>query len=757
MDRNFMHHALASVFLATLPSTALAAQPQPDPQASNSQDDESGGVRDTATTEGVIIVTARKREESLQDVPLSIVALDADAIEQTKAADLAGLSGKIPNVVLDPAPAYSNGAAFSIRGISFQDPDASFEPAVGVVLNGVFLGKATAALLDVNDLEQIEVLRGPQGTLFGKNTIAGLVNVRTKKPSGDFHFGAQATVGNYGRADVNGYIEAPIGDGEVAAFRLFAASRHMDGYFRNAAIGNRRIGAERLLTGRATLVLQPTDNFDLTVVGDYVENDSDPSPQNAVSPDFFVASQLGVPQDDDGDPFQVNYGTLGFIDSKTKGVSVEANLTLPTHTLTSVSGYRRIDDRSQVNLAGTSIDFFIYDRDQKIDQLSQELRIASTWSDWIDYVAGVIYHEVSYDQIGNQQIDCNAIGACPPGGAPLGVVLIPLISNTSQTTKSYAAFLQADVHLTSEFSVTLGGRYNHEVKDFTFTPPGSNLGLFPPPFDQATGHLATDTFTPRVGVNYEPNPDILLFASWARGYKAGGFNGRATSTLGIGPYRDETVDAFEAGLKSEWLNGDLRANITTFYNDYKDMQIETIVPSPFPPGQETIVQNAGKAYTAGVELELVARPIDGLMLHANLGYLKARYTSFIADLNGTGTPINNDDLLLRRAPKWSGDLGAKYDQYLNNDGKIIYDANVNFSSSYETSVTNDAFASRPSAALANASITYESPSRNYHVSLWARNIFDKRYINNGINAGFLFAFNEPNRPRTYGIDVGIDF
>jgi iron complex outermembrane receptor protein len=249
----------------------------------------------------------------------------------------------------------------------------------------------------------------------------------------------------------------------------------------------------------------------------------------------------------------------------------------------------------------------------------------------------------------------------------------------------------------------------------------------------------------------------MLYASFATGFKAGGFNGRANKVINIGPYEPEEVNAYEIGLKSEWLDRRLRANVAAFYNKYSDMQVDVIIPSTVGSGQETLVRNAGTASTSGVEIEVNALPAAGLSLNLSLGYLNAKYTSFFADVSGTGVPSDNTNLKLRRAPKWTTTGGASYDMPLGNYGTLSYHADLNYISEYETSVLNDAFARRPGATLLDASIALDRADERFRLAVYGRNLTNRQFINNGIAAGKLFAFNEPNRPRTYGIELTLRY
>lgn len=696
-----------------------------------------------------IVVMARKRSEGMQDVPIALSAITAAALQDHGSPDLSDVGRGLPNVVLDPAPGYANATAFSIRGMSFQDPDPTFEPAVGIVLDGVFLGKANASLLDLYDIDRVEVLRGPQGTLFGKNTIGGLINIRSKRPTGEFHAGMELTGGNYGRSDVRGSIEAPIGSSGLAV-KLSALSKRMSGFFYNE-FTNRRAGQENVKSARLTLAYAPSgSSFDITLVADVNRDTSDQAPQRNASPPNYVAAQLGYPALTDPDLFVVRQNANTYIDANAKGAMLEANWRGRTHTFTSITGFRRTDDSSLLDLDGDQITLFEYPRSLVEQQVSEEFRVASTWSETIDYVAGFLYFRQTHRQFANQIADCALLGLCP--GLPAGIVSLPLESISRQSGNAEAVFAQGNYHLTPSVRVTIGGRYSWEDKDFSLSPPGYNLapaGFAPFVAAKASFH----DFTPKFGFDYKLTPDRMIYVSYSKGFKAGGFNGRSNTITGIGPYNPEKVTAYELGFKSEWLDHRLRANAAVFYNDYTDMQVEAIVHSAAGSGQETLVRNVGNARTQGIELEATAILSPRLSVDAAMGYLSARYTDFFADLVGTGTAVDNTHLRLRRAPRWTGHIAPNYEAPLGGLGRMKAMVDVSYSSDYETDVTNDAFAHRPAATLVDASLSFISANDAWRLTLFGENLTDRRFIANGIGAGGLFAFNSPNRPRVFGAKV----
>jgi iron complex outermembrane receptor protein len=699
-----------------------------------------------------VVVMARKRSEEMQNVPIAMSAITSASIGELGSPDLSDLGNGLPNVILDPAPGYSNGTAFAIRGMSFQDPDPTFEPAVGIVLDGVFLGKANAALLDLYDTERVEVLRGPQGTLFGKNTIGGLINVRSKRPSSHFGTGADVTAGNYGRFDARGYIESPVGDSGLAV-RLSALSKHMDGFFYNE-FRNEDAGKEDVRSARLSFVYAPTDaNFDLALVLDTNRDKSDQSPQRNASPPGYAAAALGYPALTNPDLFVVRENADTYINSTAHGAMLEWNWQLSTHTLTSISGFRWTDDSSLLDLDGDQIVLFEYPRSLVEQQVSEEIRLASTWSDTFDYVIGALYFRQTHRQYANQIADCALLALCP--GLPAGVVALPLQSVSRQTGDAAAFFAQGNYYVTPELRLTAGGRYSWEKKDFSLHPPGYNLA--PPEFAPYVEADETfDDFSPKLGIDYKLSADQMVYASYSKGFKAGGFNGRSNTVTGIGPYDPEEVTAYEVGYKGDWLDNRLRTNLAIFYNEYDDMQVEAIVASEVGPGQETLVKNVGNARTQGVELEGTAVLSSWFSVDFAVGYLDAEYTDFFADLFGTGTPVDNTHLKLRRAPEWTGHVSPSLELPLSF-GSLKAAVDVSYSSEYETDVTNDDFAHRPSATLVGAYLTFAMPDDRFHVTLYGENLTDEQFVGNGISAGGLFAFNQPNRPRVYGVKFGFDY
>lgn len=361
------HQAFKLYLLGAIAFPAFAvAQTNPAP-ASNAQ---SFSIEE-------VVVTAQRREQRLQDVPLAVSAFTAESLQSGKVESLVNLDGRIPNVVLAPVGAFQFASAFSIRGLGFADVESSFEPTVGVEIDGVYLTRNSGAITDFFDVENVTVLRGPQGTLYGRNTIGGVVSVRTSRPDGEFGVRGQATLGSYDRRELRGAIEGSLIK-DVLAAKISGLGKHYDGFQRNS--DGRRFGKVNLKSGRGTFVLTPSDNFDATLIVDHTRDRSTgPALSNASLP-HMVLAQMGQPADADGDPYQTHVDANLFANLDSTGVTLEMNWDAGAFTLTSISGFRDTKTDTLTDFDGTQIPFFVSHRYETHDQLSQELRIASNGS-----------------------------------------------------------------------------------------------------------------------------------------------------------------------------------------------------------------------------------------------------------------------------------------------------------------------------------------------------------------------------------------
>ncbi len=584
-----------------------------------------------------VIVTAQKREQSLQEVPLSISAFDTRALEAQTVRSLTDLSSKTPNVILAPVGAFPYAANFYVRGLGFSDVESSFEPSVGVEVNGVYMARNAGALTDFFDVEAVELLRGPQGTLYGRNTIGGVLSMRTKRPTGDPGGQVQATLGDRGRVEMRGALDFPIVD-KILSGRVSLLYKDYDGYWDNDTL-NTRLGDYDVKGGRATFVYDAGGIFNATLIIDKSkERGSGAAFNNASIPSMYISS-LGFPADA-GDPYVVHGDTKPLLDLDAKGIALEANWDLGFATVTSITGYRKFEDHVISDYDASNTPFFAGDRSQTHEQTSEELRLASNSGGALDYVVGLYYLDQRYGITNTQWGNLF-------GGATVRQV-------ASQQNKAYAVFGQVDYHLTEQWTLTAGARYSYEDKDFTNQPAGF-----------ATSQDYSDDWddvSPKLGVSYRFSPDLMAYVQWTQGFRSGGFNGRAGTFTSAGPFGSENVDSYEAGVKSDLLDGRLRLNAAAFYSKYDDMQL-TVQGMTQAGMYESVTANAGKSTIKGAELE--ARLLAGdFTFDLALGYLDAGFDDFFAPLTSSGVPTDNSGLPLPFAPDWTASLGVTWQRYV---------------------------------------------------------------------------------------------
>lgn len=697
------------------------------------QDPAPAGEEDDASEE--VVVTAQKREQRLQDVPLSVTAFTAQTLENQGTQSLVDLNAKAPNVVLAPVGAYPYASAFYMRGLGFADVESSFEPAVGVEMNGIYLARNSGALQDFFDIASVEVLRGPQGTLYGRNTIGGVVAVKTKKPDGTFSGEVMGTIGDHGRRETRAAVNFPVSDS--LSGRVSLLWKNYDGYTYNATRDVTE-GDNETFAGRMTLDYNPSDSFNATLILDYnTERGSGASFRNASLPGNVYAGGAFSPTT--GDPRTVYGGAPIFADLDTWGAALTANWDLGFGTLTSVTGYREFKDRVLSDYDASALGFFQAQRNQKHWQFSEELRLASNGDGPLNYVVGVFMLDQRYDIT-------NAQSGLIYGGGTLTQI-------AGQDNTAYAVFGQLDYNVTEKLILTAGGRYSYEKKTFTNDPLGA---VGPSTFDDSW----TD-FSPKLGVSYAFTPDILAYAQWQQGFRSGGFNGRAATVTSVGPYDAEKVDSYEIGLKTTLADRKLRLNFAAFSNNYSDMQQGV---QGFTSGglYETLIVNAASARIDGFEAEANWVVGGGITLNASIGYLDARFEEYFADLtsDGVSNPTDNTDLPLPYAPKWSGTLGFTYAGDFDF-GRVTFNTNVVYMDDiYTSGGTLNRISDvqvRPENTLLDATISLESPDSRWRVALWGKNLTDELVINNTFGLGALGNLRIYAPPRTYGLDLTLRF
>jgi iron complex outermembrane receptor protein len=721
-----------------------------------------------------ITVTARQRVESLQDVPVAVTVMDESAIQKTFAQNLGEMGAYAPNVTIGTVPGFT-AASIAIRGVSTGDIPSTFDPAVTVAVDGFYLGHYQASLLDMFDIQQVEILRGPQGTLFGKNTIGGVINVTTKKPSGEFGVQAKSRLGSEGRQDIMAAIDLPIVD-DVLSARISMQQFDFDGFYENTYDGS-DAGGQDLFAARAKLLWTPSESFEALLSFEYIEDDSDtPMVVNTTTEDKLFYNGIGAPKAYPGrgaggpanvplgDPFKTGLAppeahAPGFADFKdtdghqedVDGYYLTLNWDVMGGTLTSISGYRGVDSDYYNDYVGEPKAIYATIRSIYRDTYSQEIRFAGS-TDKLDYVVGGYYQQndmdyENYTSLGPDHPFEGLAPAIPVGG---GI----LLADGSQKASSYAFFGEGSYSLSDATSITAGIRYSDEEKDFELSP----LGF--PSEARVDQSASWDDITYRLGVDHQLNDDTMVYASFSTGFKSGGYNEQAgTLASAATAFEPEEAESYEVGMKSDFLDNTLRLNVAAFYVEYTDLQVDSVIPVP-GVGQESIINNAGEVTSYGIEADFMWLATEHLTIDGTVGLLDSEYDTFNCnrDNDSTTPDVDCTDFDVKRTPETTASLGATYNIPLDGlGGSLDLNANATYTDSFFNDIINSASSEHEEVTLVNASISYMSSDEKYRVAVFGRNLADEEYQTSGLSVANLWNFSTYGNPATYGLEVEVKF
>jgi len=759
--------ALGAALLAAMPASAQDAGAPVGPTAPTGQ---PAGVPAPGTTAGVapqsadsggiadIVVTARRRNESIQSTPIAITAITPQTLESKATLNIGDLQGQVPNLLITPQASGAATANIAIRGLAFADVEKSFEPTVGIVVDGVFIGTSTGQYLDFFDVSSVEVLRGPQGTLYGRNTIGGVINLRRTRPTGEWGARLEGSYGSYDTWAARGVFNAPIIPGKLAVKGFYFRSESA-GFYRNAFTRKLQGASENDNFG-LTFLATPTENVEALItvekqVQDFVPVDSNISKTGELFCNFEPANECN--RNSTTDLYTVFSSAASHGHYSAPAITGEINWNIAGVKLTSITSYRESHENQMNDVDGSSADLFSFHRIQRFHQTSQELRAAGKIVPTLDYVVGAYYYDSYYNLNQTTRIF----------GMDLPVAQVVFGTNTS-----YAGFADFDWQFLPHFRLNVGGRYTHDEKTINNTF-GAFLGAPSANFNK---------FTPKVVLDYRPNDNFLFYASWSRGYRSGGFSNRASTVISTNKaYGPETVDSYELGAKTALFDRKRLFNVAAFYADYKNLQQNTTVPGG-PTGNETLVTNVGSAAIKGVELDMTARPVRRLTATAGLGYLDSRFKNFITGGTDptTGTPATFDysDVNLIYNPSVTGNLNATYTMPAKF-GEVLLNFGYRFIAPYDqqisigpfnrvvspagvTTITvlgNDPRVRSPEQSLVDAAATlqFNYRGKKAKVTVYGRNLTDDRGPASAFTVAGLFSFATAREPRTFGVQLGVDF
>ncbi|WP_404480149.1 TonB-dependent receptor [Novosphingobium sp. BL-52-GroH] len=695
-------------------------------------------------TGGDIIVTARRREERLVDVPIAVTSFSGDQLAKSGAIDVTEIAQTAPNVTLEPSRGTNSTLSAFIRGVGQQDPVSGFEQGVGIYLDDVYLNRPQAAVLDIYDVERIEVLRGPQGTLYGRNTIGGAVKYVTKQLPQELSLKVRGTYGTYDQADLVVTASAPVSDLIRVGGSVARLSR--GGFGTNLTTGEDNYNKD-IWGGRASVDIGGYgEPVLIRISGDYTKDKSNPRGGHRLIPGY--ASGAPVLAD--------VYDTRGGLDDPKQeveayGLAINASAELTDRlTFRSISSWRKDDSASPIDfdaLPAVDLDVPAYYRNE---QTSQEFQLLYDDGGLVQGMIGAYYLSAKADT----QFDTRLFTALNG---------LTAFTQANVDTETVAVFGDFTFDFTEKLSLSLGGRYTWDERRAQILRQnylgggspvfgGAGLPLGAPSTD-FSGKATFKKFTPRASISFKPSPDHNIYASFSQGFKGGGFDPRgvgvnapaatpgAPTDAEIADYlsfKPETVDSYEIGYKANLFGGGLYIAAAAFHMDYKDVQIPgsagcTVGGIPTFCG---VITNAGKARFNGFELEANARLAQDLMaagdrlsLSGSLGYIDAKYKEYIANIGGVPTDVA-DNRKVQNTPKWTGSATLAYTTPVG-EGDVSLSTTYSYrGKTYQFEIPNP-YLDQKGYGLVDASLVYTAPDGRWSLGVHGKNLFDKQYRTSG--------------------------
>lgn len=744
------HIALVAAALTVIPVSAASAQDAPTPAAETPEqveqtiDPSSSGVSD-------IVVTAQKRSENLQNVPISVTAVSSEQLQAVGVVDTRGLTAVTSGLSIGAA---AGNFSPHIRGVGTTAYGIGIESPVALYIDGVYYGAQPTGFVNLVDVAQVTVLKGPQGTLFGRNATGGVIQLTTRDPEERFGGELRTELDNYATLHSNLYVTGPITDNVKANLSLSYGTQG-DGWGKNIQTGNDNHKLNHEYSARAKILFEPGPNTDIKLNFDYVDRSDSlngnlvPAPGTTpLAPGFRRTSNI--------------YDTDSSVDPKTilksGGGSLEINQNFGQARLVSITALRAYKFDAFFDPSLSPVPQLVQRVFFKGTQFSQELQLISSNGGWFNWITGAYYFHAKDKEPAVDQINSNLFSQIVYHSPNARI-----FQTGTGTTKSFAVFGQATAELMTDTKLTIGLRYTTETRKlegqilaaFYDASAGQSPNLFPA-FPALDAKTKANKLTWRLALDHKFTPDILGYASYNRGFKSGGFNGFNPTPFNP-PYRPEVVDTYEAGLKTVLFDRRLRFNVSGFYNKYSDIQIIQFISLPF-------LSNAAKAVTYGVDVDIEARLTDELRLNGGLELLHTEFkgnsvgivTRFVGEPGGqtisTEGSIAGNRLAF--APKITYNLGATYSKELDS-GRIDLNVNDAYSSSYFLSESN--FLAQKSYHLLSTSLTWTSSDDRVSLSLWGRNLLDKAVATFLTNGALGYSLDIANPPRTFGGTVTLRF
>jgi len=675
-----------------------------------------------------VVVTAQRREENLQIVPISATAIESEEIINKGANHVKDLRYSVPNLSFGTGVGYSYGMITSIRGIAGLGNSAGIEPRIGYYIDDIYCGRRLAFHQDLLEVDRVTVLRGPQGTLFGKNALSGLINISTRKPQDRLEGSLKLEGGNYNHWAANFMINVPIIGNKLFA-RLAAKASRIDGYIKNL-YNNKVINVEDIIGGRLEFRYLASDELEFLLNFDGFESSMSPR-AGAIISDGRYESPREISQDEDG---------FDYLDLYSTALTVNYRF-LNGHNFKSISSYRWNNNWNGTDYDFSSDPYMTAEWSDTTRQFTQEFRLTSPLNDIFDYVAGIYYF--------HQNIDKNS---SLYGGTDFPVTDAKVLSKAVVKGNSIAGYFNANLHLLQNLTLNAGLRYTYEKRTTEF-----NVKNYPIPFyidvEDYTDTYSEGELSPKLGLNYSLPPNIFLYGFVAQGFTSGGWNLYFISTLERIKFMPEYATSFEIGFKTNWFKNRVVANLAAFLTKFRDYQV-----SQYFESEEGIWEssraNAGKVTTKGFELEMSILLLKELKISGGWGYADARFDEY---KNAGVDGIDYDGNRLPWSPKNEYSISIEYQQTIGNLGSILlYGEFVHQGNFFCMASNNVELSFVDSHELLNARIGFHFADNLVGISIWGRNILDKLYLLDNSPA-----WSDPSvwygPPRMYGIDVHYNF
>jgi len=748
--------AIAVALFAAVPTLSAAPVAAPAPDSAAEAQDESAGAasaaeRKDAGSLGAVTVTARRRAETLLDVPLAVTALTRPMLERLNVQDLTGLQGFVPNLTVYAARGSSSTLTAYIRGVGQADPLWGVDPGVGLYIDDVYIARPQGALLDVLDVERIEVLRGPQGTLYGKNTIGGAIKYVTRPLRPEFGADVRATVGNYSQADLRASINVPLGSEAVVA-RFTAGSLNRDGFGRNRITGQ-PVSDKEILVARGSVGFFPNESFSFVVNYDWMDDQSAPRgaqmltrsdgalgaafPPPVAFNRFDPTRQLPLPS-----RYDVRSGMPNINDTRMRGASAVADWRVnDAWTLKAISAWRKGDTFTNIDFDTLQNIIADVSASYRDDQTSHELQAIFDGGGAVDGVVGLyVFSGNAGGQVRNNFFN-----------ASFGT------TNGRSETDSWALYGEGTYAFSSAWSLTAGLRYTDEEKSVvvlnrafsnaTFSVPVATLANF-------SDSISFKNWSPKVSLEYRPSEQVTYYGLLSRGFKSGCFNIRANTAavpLSAKPFKDEVVTSFELGTKRAIADSAWYLNAAVFHNRYQDVQLSVFTQFIAANGQPAFFgdfTNAGRATIQGAEFELSGNLAERTNLSAMLGFLDAKYKEFI-DRGVNVASVQK----LTNAPRWqaSATLTQSWDLL---GGALEGRVTGTFQDTVIPTTDLSIDITQPAYTLWNAGLIWRAQGSPWSLALQGSNLTDKAYRTTGYNIpalGILTGFY--GAPRQYQLSA----